>query len=261
MGVKLVDRTTRRVELTIAGAEVVATIGRLIDEIDRMTNDMRDVASGRRGRVRLGATPLLASTSLPSIIASFSERNPGVETSLFDATADALLAKLRAGELDLVIATYEGIATDIEAQVLFSDSMMLVCAATHPQSGLVSLPWRSLQNERLVQLAVGSGLRALTDRTLREIGISIAPTQEVTQVSTALALVEAGLGVAVLPSHAISTLNAAQLKALPLVEPVVLRDVSLLRHQQRSMSPAASAMHHYLMAQRHRMATYLDGKP
>lgn len=60
LGLRLLDRTTRRLELTTSGQDLVPTVQRLLDDLDRMAGDLFDVTERRRGRVRVGATPLLA---------------------------------------------------------------------------------------------------------------------------------------------------------------------------------------------------------
>jgi DNA-binding transcriptional LysR family regulator len=75
---RLLDRTTRRLELTDAGAELLQSLEQLLGDIDRMTSDLRDVRAIRRGRVRIGATPLLASTFIPAAIMAFHQQHPGI---------------------------------------------------------------------------------------------------------------------------------------------------------------------------------------
>lgn len=248
LGLRLLDRTTRRLELTEAGLELMPTVERLLSEIDRVALDMRDVAERRRGRVRLGTTPLLACSLLPPLIAAYREAYPGVDALLFDASADVLLDKLRAGELDLALATFEAPGTDIEAEPLFSDPMVMVCASGHVLAGQRSVRWSALRDEPLLMLAQGSGLRALVDREFAQLGWNVVPAQEVTHVSTALALAGAGLGVAVLPAHALQVGQVSGVVGVPLTHPTVVRAVSLIHMRQRSLSPAARAMHQHLVA-------------
>lgn len=248
LGLRLLDRTTRRLELTEAGMEFVPTVERLLGEIDRVALDLRDVAERRRGRVRLGTTPLLACSLLPPLIASYRKAYPGVDAHLFDASADVLLDKLHAGELDLALATFETPGADIEAQALFSDPMVMVCATSHALAGQPRVRWSALRDEPMLMLAPGSGLRALVDRQFESLGQPATTAQEVTHVSTALALAGAGLGVAVLPAYALQVGQVRDVVGVPLVHPTIARAVSLIHLRQRSLSPAARAMQQHLVA-------------
>jgi LysR family transcriptional regulator, carnitine catabolism transcriptional activator len=249
LGLRLLDRTTRRLELTEAGFELEPTVQRLLSEIDRVALDLRDVAERRRGRVRLGTTPLLACSLMPPLVAAYRAAFPGVDALLFDASTDILLEKLRAGELDLAISTFEETGPDVVAEPLFTDPMVMVCASGHALAREPRVRWSALRDQPLLMLAPGSGLRSLVERELQKLGLPVAPAQEVTHVATALALARAGLGVAVLPAYALQVGQVPDVVGVPLVHPTIARTVSLIHLRQRSLSPAARAMQQHLVAQ------------
>ncbi len=94
------------------------------------------------------------------------------------------------------------------------------------------MAWQTLCDEPLVLMRPGSGLRSLVDQAFARCGLRLAPVHEVSQVATALGLVAAGEGIAVLPSYAISraqsTSQEQQLVTVPLVAPVVRREIVAL---------------------------------
>ncbi len=253
LGLRLLDRTTRRLELTEAGHELVPTVERLLADLDHAAHELREVAERRRGRVRLGTTPLLAASMMPELMVSFAAAWPGVELSLTDASADVLLTKLRQGELDLALATFDHAAEpDIEAETLLADPMVLVCARGHALAGETSLTWAQLLDQPLLLLKPGSGLRALVEQTFAPLGGCPKPAQEVSHITTAMAMAAAGLGVAILPAYALRVGapegRAQGLVGVPLTAPEVRRELSLAQLKQRSLSPAARAMVEHLKA-------------
>jgi LysR family transcriptional regulator, carnitine catabolism transcriptional activator len=251
LGLRLLDRTTRRLELTAAGQDLMPTVQRLLDDLDRMAGELHEVSERKRGRVRLGATPLLAVSLLPPLMAAYHERYPGVDLRLLDASADVLLGRLREGELDLAVATFDRLDPDLVATSLLSDPMLLACPRDHALASRREVGWAQLLDQPLLLLKPGSGLRALTDRCFASLEPTAAgmprPAQEVTHVATALALAAAGLGVAIVPAYALRVGGVQNVVGVPLVAPRVTREVCLVHLKQRTLSPATLAMRQHLV--------------
>lgn len=245
---RLLDRTTRRLELTDAGHELLVSLEQLLHDLDRMTSDLRDVKAIRRGRVRIGATPLLAASFLPVAIRAFGERYPHVQVRVLDDPAPLLVEALRAGDLDLLLATLDGDHADLQAQVLLTDTMVLACHPTHPFASRQQVRWPEIREEPLITTRTGSGLRALVDQALGGADTPAPrPAQEVNHVATAIAMVSAQMGVAVLPSYALRFNRHLEARPVPLVDPTVERHVTLASMKQRTLSAAAAAMHEHLL--------------
>jgi DNA-binding transcriptional LysR family regulator len=248
LDLRLLDRTTRRLELTEAGRELLASLEQLLNDLDRMTSDLRDVKAIRRGRVRIGVTPLLAATFLPVAIQAFAERYPEVTVRVLDDPTAHLLEALRGGDVDLVMATLDAEHVDLQAEVLFSDTLVLACHSRHRFAAATQVSWAELATEPLIAMRKGSGLRALMDQALgAQRGPPPQPAQEVNHVSTALAMVAARMGLAVLPAYAVRFNGGTEVRAVPLVAPTVQRHVSLANVRQRSLSAAARAMQAHLL--------------
>lgn len=249
LGLRLLDRTTRRLELTEAGHELVPTVERVLADLDHAAHDLREAAQARRGRVRIGTTPLLAASMMPELMKSFAAAHPGIALSLADASADLLVEQLRLGELDLALATFDSTTgADLQLETLAGDPMVLVCSREHALAGAKRVRWAELLEQPLLLLKPGSGLRALVEQSFAPLGGCPRPAQEVSHISTALALAAAGLGLAILPAYALKAGGAAAqgLVGVPLVEPEVGRQLSLAQLRQRSLSPAAKALVEHL---------------
>lgn len=240
LNLRLFDRTTRRVELTAAGREFLQSADKLLADLDRAVRDARDLSDKKRGRIVVAAPPLLAAMIVPAAIADFNAAFPGIDVGLVDARNDQILDRLRAGEADLAIGTFDERADGIRREVLAQDALALFCAPSSALAKKRRLRWADLHGQKLIMLTRDSSIRALTERTLAQAGLEAGkPLYEVSQMTTAVMLAEAGLGVTVLPAYAWSFARSRDVVSRSMVDPQVSRNIYLIQPDGRSLSPAA----------------------
>ncbi|WP_321876288.1 LysR family transcriptional regulator [Paraburkholderia bannensis] len=244
MGVKLVDRTTRDVQLTDVGANLIATIPRLLGDLDDALREIREIGEQRRGRVVVAASPTVACRLMPEVVAACGRQFPYVTLGLRDDVQSDVIRKVRSGEVDfgVVIGPFAGAAAeDLETELLATDSFCVVVRGDHALAGHDEVPWKALDGERLVMLDHASGSRPLIDAVMHEQGVNARVVQELGHPATVFGLVEAGVGVSVLPWLALPVPAGSSLLARSLV-PRAERTVELVRRRDRSLSPAAEAV-------------------
>ena len=178
---------------------------------------------------------------MPRVIASFQASHPAIQVVLMDLGVEAIASAVKAGRADIGICTADADMPGLDLSTLHQDRMMLACPAGHPLAGRRAVRWREIVAEPLVLMQAGTGLRKIADRAFGELGERPEPLHEVAQVSTAVGLVEAGLGLAVLPAYALAASRAAGVVAVPLSEPVVHRDIVAVSAAGRSQSGACEA--------------------
>lgn len=250
LNLRLFDRTTRRVELTGAGREFLQSADKLLADLDQAVRNAQDLSERKRGRIVIAAPPLLAAMIAPGAIAEYNTAFPGIDIGLVEGSNDQILEKLRSGEADCAIGTFDDREDGIRREILAQDVLTLFCPPSHPLAKQKRVRWRDLRDHRLILLTRDSNIRVLIDRTLSELGENTGkPLYEVSQMTTAIMLVEAGLGPAVLPSYIWSFARDRQIVSRPLVEPQVNRPIALIHAESRSLSPAAEAFVKVLRAQ------------
>lgn len=241
LGLRLFDRTTRRVELTAAGREFQGSTAKILEDLQHAVQNARDLAERRRGRIRIAAPPLLASVILPRAIVDFRRSFPGIAVELADVGTEQIVQNVLSGAVDCGLGTFSPDEGGLERTLLMRDDLMLFCRKRHPAAARSVCKWGDLCDENVIMLTRESGIRLLTEVGVKSAGLSIKPAYEVSLITTALSLVEAGLGVAVLPSYALAAARYHAVAGKPLVEPVIARDVVLIRASGRSISPAAAS--------------------
>lgn len=242
LGLRLFDRTTRRVELTEPGRLFHEATVKILQDLDIAVRDAHDLAERRGGRIVVATPPLLASVILPDAIRAMRERHPGIRVAILDARTDSIVEAVRLGRADCAIGTFAPGEEGIDRVGLARDSLMVFAPAGHPVAAVSGpLGWRDLAGLGLVTLTRDSGIRILVELGFESAEVPFQPAYEVSQITTALSLVEAGLGVAVLPTYARAVADGRPIAVRPLVGPVITRDIVLIRRADRAVSPAVAA--------------------
>jgi DNA-binding transcriptional LysR family regulator len=240
LGVRVIDRDTRNFSLTAAGAELLQNAERILGEVEQTVSGLRDLVAKRRGRVTVAAPPVLAASLLPAAMARFKAAHPGVTLKLLDVLTGQILEAVRSGEADFGVGTFRKSEPDVQLDTLYEDRLVAVLPAGSPLAGRRRLAWKDLRGEPLVMMSSASAFHYLVDHAASEAGLTAAPAYEVGYMGTAIALVEAGLGIAVLPAYARSMIDARKAAARPVDSPAVTREVSIVTRAGRSLSPAAA---------------------
>lgn len=241
IGLKLIDRTTRDVQLTDVGANLVASVSRLLADLDDTLREIREIGEQRRGRVVVAASPTVACRLMPRVIAACGRQFPYVALGLRDDLQSDVVRKVRSGEVDFGVVIGPFAADDMTSETVMTDSFCVVMRDDHALAGRREVAWKDLDGERLVMLDQASGSRPIIDAVMSEQGVHVTVVQELGHSATVYGLVEAGIGVSVLPWLALPLPAGASLLARPLV-PRAERTVALVRRRDRSLSPAAEAV-------------------
>jgi LysR family transcriptional regulator, transcription activator of glutamate synthase operon len=240
LGVRLFERTNRRVRLTDAGAAFAARAERILSDLAAASEEMSAFAGGLRGRVTVGTYQSFAEYSLPKLLGRFHAAHPGVEIALREGIADALLARLRAGSLDAFVGHLDESrdASDLRAEPLFEDELVIATAARHRLAARGRVRIEELRDEPFVIFRPGSASTDRLYRLTRGAGFEPRVSFESEDTMTVRSLVAEGLGVALYPRSLGNTPGPNV--ALLSVEPErVMRTMSLVT-RDAPYGPAAS---------------------
>ncbi|KAA1000291.1 LysR family transcriptional regulator [Paraburkholderia panacisoli] len=241
IGLKLIDRTTRDVQLTDVGGNLVSSVSRLLSDLDDALREIREIGEQRRGRVVVAASPTVACRLMPRVVAACGRQFPYIALGLRDDVQSDVVRKVKSGEVDFGVIIGPFSADDLLSEALMTDSFCLVSRDDHPLAAQKQVAWTDLEGQQLVLLDYASGSRPIIDAAMQEYGVSATVVQELGHSATVFGLVEAGVGVSVLPWLALPLPAGASMVARPLV-PRAERTVELVRRRDRSLSPAAEAV-------------------
>lgn len=241
VGGMLFERTTRVVRLTDGGRALLPQAERLLVDLHDAVASTRALSEQARGRLVVAVTPTFASTMLPAVVASYRSRHPEVLVVLRDDAGPAQIRRLvQEGEADLGIAPLDrSIPELLMVDALLDHELVLACPPDHRFARRRAVAWRELAEVPLIGFPRDNALQALVDTAVS--GLRLRASVEVSSISTAVALVEAGLGASVLPSYARAAHHRERIRYCRLVEPTVRRELCMLRHRDRVPSPAAQS--------------------
>ena len=243
LGVRLLERTTRRVTLTAVGRDFERKVRELLDELDNTLLGIRGVAATRMGEVTVACVPSTVYYYLSEVIRRYHEQAPKVRVKVLDAGANDVLAAVSRGEADFglnFIGAQEG---ELDFEPLVEERFVAACRRDHPVAKMHRVSWSQLGQHDYISVGRTSGNRVLLDQALAGIKDRPQAIYEAQHVTTTLGLVEAGLGVAAVPSMAMPGPDHPLLVSVPLVDPVITRKVGLIRRRGRSLSPAAQQLY------------------
>ena len=248
LGVRLFDRTTRRVSMTAVGRDFSRKARALLDELEGALLAIRDVAATQSGEVTVACVPSAVYYYLPDFIRRYHEKNPRIRVRIIDEAANTVLASVIRGEADFGVNFIGTQEPELDFQPLMQERFVAACRRDHPLARKKRVSWTELGAYDYMTVSKSSGNRLLLDLALAEVAGRPKWFYEVRHVETLLGLVEAGLGVAAVPQLALPGSPDSVLVGVPLVEPVVTRTLGLISRRGRSLPPAAQAFYDLLMA-------------
>ena len=243
LGVRLLDRTTRRVSLTSVGRDFDRAVQQLLDDLDHTLLGIRGVAATRMGEVTIACVPSTVYYFLSQVIAQYHERYPKIRVKVFDASANDVLSAVSRGEADFGLNFVGGKEHDIEFKPLLEERFVAACRRDHPLARKRRVSWTELGQYDYISVSKASGNRLLLDQALAHLESRPQSIYETQHVTTTLGMVEAGLGVAAVPSIAMPGADHPLLVSVALYDPVITRKIGLIRRKGRSLSPAAQQLY------------------
>ena len=203
LGMALFVRNRRKVELTPAGVRLLEDARRTLGQLERTVLELRGMASGERGRLRIGFVSLADYGVLPSLLKSYKAARPGVQLALREMLSPEQSLALAAGELDFglllpPVSEIEG----LEHLVVQRERFVVALPARHRlAAGHGSLAMSELAGESFVMVPreIAPGLYDIVSGLAARAGFSLNVAQEAIQMQTVVSLVSSGLGAAVVP--------------------------------------------------------------
>jgi LysR family carnitine catabolism transcriptional activator len=245
LGFRLFDRTTRHVALTKSGAEMVKIAQESLQNLDAVAARVEHSAGQASQSFSMGAPPLIAANIVAPAMKEFRVRYAGLRIELFDERAPILLQMVQEGKLDMGLGIFAR-AAGVRRALFLRFPLMVIRPEKDQGLKRGSTTWSALKAERLISLQSSSPIQQLVDRNLSKFGNTPSPRVSVNLLDTQIAMVEAGEGVAVVPSYALQASRNRRVVMSRLMNPVAEVEFSLISYRGKKLPPVALAFTEFL---------------
>ncbi len=247
LGVKLIDRNTRSMELTNVGRDFSRKARHILDNLDEALLSIEEVGGARMGQVTIACVPSAVYYFLPQVLRQYHASYPRIKIKVHDASANQVLSVVASGEADFGVNFIGDDEPGIDFQTILEERFVAACKKDHPLAKKKVATWEELKKYDFMTVSKSSGNRMLLDMALAGTSAKPEIVYEAQHVTTLLGLVEAGMGIAAVPALAMPSKDHAVLANVPLINPVVSRRIGLIKRKGRSFSPAAERLYELLL--------------
>ncbi|AHH96557.1 LysR family transcriptional regulator [Kutzneria albida] len=249
LGAELFTRARGNIALSPAGEALLPVARRIMSDVDTARLEVQELAGLRRGRVRVGAPPSLCGSVFADVLARFHRRYPGIQLLVTEGGSRDLVRELVRGALDLALVIESPADADsaLTTTPILRESLVVASpVAADPLADRTELPIGELRHHPVVMFREGYDLREVTLAACHRAGFQPRFAVEGGEMDAVLRFVEAGLGVAIVPS----TVLAARplLRATPLARPGLSRTIALAHRTDAAPTAAARAFQDTLLS-------------
>jgi DNA-binding transcriptional LysR family regulator len=248
LGADLFDRIPGNITLTPAGEALLPIAQRITADVETARQEVRELVELRSGRVRLGAPPSLFTGLLPAVARLYRQRYPGIRLVIDESGSRDLVSKAAAGALDLALLVLPLHADDpalVTTPLLREDLVVVSSVHEPPPTDGRPIAVAQLRGRPLVMFRPGYDLREVTVSACRKAGFAPTLAVEGGEMDAVLSMVEAGLGLAVLPSTVVA--GRSTHRVTPIASPGLSRVIGLAHRRGAEPSRAARELQRALL--------------
>lgn len=210
LGVKLVERQPKNVQLTDVGKQVVIRARRMLDEGEEIIALARNNTDPFAGKLKVALIPTIGPYLLPRVMQKIRKALPHLGLMLYEHQTEALLKRLRDGEIDLGVMALPASQEGMETRGLYDEAFTVALPNDHPLTARSTIRIQDLKGQTLLLLEDGHCLREQALEVCSRIDVREAEDFRATSLETLRQMVVAGLGITLLPELAVESPFGAQ---------------------------------------------------
>src|SRR6201996_6139423 len=205
LGVKLVERQPKNVQLTEVGKQIVIRARRMLDESDEIVALARSNTDPFAGKLKVGLIPTIGPYLLPRVMQKIRKAVPQLGLMLYEYQTEELLKRLREGEIDLGVMALPVMQDGLESRALYDEAFTVALPAHHALGAKSTIKVQDLKGQTLLLLQDGHCLRDQALEVCSRIDVREAEDFRATSLETLRHMVVAGLGVTLMPELAVES--------------------------------------------------------
>ncbi len=244
LGVKLVERQPKNVQLTDVGKQVVIRARRMLDEGDEIIALARNNTDPLAGKLKVALIPTIGPYLLPRVMPRIRKALPNLSLMLYEHQTEALLKRLREGEIDLGFMALPVAQDGVQSRVLYEENFTVALPNNHPLAAKAAIKVQDLKGHTLLLLEDGHCLRDQALEVCSRVDVREAEDFRATSLETLRQMVVAGLGITLLPELAVESPFGSQrgLTIKQFTKPSPSRTVGAVWRKSSTRGAAISAV-------------------
>ncbi|AHL76119.1 LysR family transcriptional regulator [Stutzerimonas stutzeri] len=247
LGVSLLYRQPKGVELTPAGHALLHHARNLLDGLQQMDADLSEFSQGVKGHVRIHANTSSVIEFLPEDLSAFARLHPEVKIDLEERVSNDTLRALREGLTDIGVFAGHMPAEDLQVFGYREDSLVLVTPREHPLAALKSIALRDAAGFDFIGLQQDASLHVLLHQSAQQMGMPLRLRIQVRSFEAICRMIHTGMGIGVLPEQVVRNyLPALDVAIIPLVDPWARRELKIGVRSLESLSVTARQLLEHL---------------
>jgi LysR family transcriptional regulator, carnitine catabolism transcriptional activator len=201
---------------------------------------LRELAAVHRGRVVVACIVPLMAAAVPHVVRRMTEQHPGLEIEIRDVLSGQIDQLIVSGEADIAIGP-RPTGANLSFMQLQRDDFVAAVPLGHPLAGRGTITMRELTAYPIITTARNTNARVVLERAMSQSPQPLRPRFELVHHFSIGRMVEAGLGVTLLPRSAVPSLASTSIVTVDVTSPRISRDLGVITRREYQFSPAAQA--------------------
>ncbi|MBB3114607.1 DNA-binding transcriptional LysR family regulator [Paenibacillus phyllosphaerae] len=240
LGVQLIDRSAKQIALTDAGWTILRSAKQVLQSVEHMTSELEEVVTLKKGTLRLGIPPMIGGYFLPSIIEKFLSNYPQIQLHVIEQGGKSLEQDVLHGDLDFSMVILP-VKEEEQFHIVpcMHENLQLVVHVQHPLAQLESVSLAQLEQEAFIMFRNDFTLHHLIIEHCQRAGFTPRIVLESSQWDFMTEMVAAKYGVTLLPEGISKQLDPRRFAAIPIRQPVIPWQLSMVWRKDKYLSFAA----------------------
>jgi len=239
LGTSLFNRTSKYVQLTDTGIIFLDQAQQVVVMFHNLTTDFENKIKIAKGKISIGIPPITSSTIFAEMLGEFKRKYPHIEINLSEYGSKKVALAIQDGTLDTGVICIAPDNHYFDSLSISNDTLCVIVSSQNPISKLPSIELASLSNEFFVLYSQDFSLHNEIINHCKNVGFSPNVIFETSQRDLMTQMVAANLGIAFLPSAVCRELDTNRIVSVPLTQPEITHNMSIVWKKGRSMSHAA----------------------
>ncbi|KQL44978.1 LysR family transcriptional regulator [Brevibacillus choshinensis] len=241
LGVVLLDRTERKMELTDAGELVYDHATKVLQLMDSLSSSIGEVRNMERGRVKMGMMPTVGSFLLPNVIALFKKSYPGIDIEMKEYSAKLLEVHVEQGSIDVGLTVLPADTDKFDAVPLQAEDLVAIAHREHWLAERSSVSLAELRDEAFILFTEEYAIHDVVKQACVRSGFEPRVAYMSSLWDFVGELVATQLGISLVPRSIVRRLNNSELRIVDISAPVIDWQYALIYRKDRYLSHAARA--------------------